>query len=70
MEPSINMTDRIVRKSEKIKLKYRYDNNRLKGNRKILEAKIFSPQRQSENQMYQNELLYSEYSLNGINSNR
>ena len=50
---------------KKISMKYRYDSNQLKGNRKILEAKLFSPQRRLNPNIYSNEIVSpSEYSLN------
>jgi hypothetical protein len=53
-----DFTHKILRKSEKIKMKYRYDNARLKTNRKIFHAKIFSPQRQSEKILRPDELAH------------
>ena len=64
MEKSSKLSERIFRNSEKLKLKYRYDSNRLKGNRKILEAKIFSPQRDQNTNSKSREIFQSSYSLN------
>jgi hypothetical protein len=54
---------KILRKNEKINMKYRYDSSRLKGNRKLYETKLFSPQRQSEMILNSNELT-RDYSVN------
>lgn len=57
MDKNSKLSEQLNRKSENIKMKYRYDKDRLKGNRKILEAKIFSPERTP------NPLMYSEDSM-------
>ena len=70
MNDNHGIKEKMIRKVRNIKLKYRYENNRLKSNRKILEQKIFSPQRRSEQMLSSQDNVYSEYSLNSIGSAR
>ena len=65
MDRNSKISDKLNQKERKINMKYRYDSNQLKGNRKILEAKIFSPQRRLNPNICSNEIVNpSEYSLN------
>lgn len=56
---------KLIRKNEKINMKYRYDNSKLKGNRIAYETKLFSPQRQSEMILNPNDLT-RDYSVNHL----
>lgn len=65
MNSNLKISDKLNQNEKKISMKYRYDSNQLKGNRKILEAKLFSPQRRLNPNIYSNEIVNpSEYSLN------
>lgn len=65
MNSNLKISDKLNQNEKKISMKYRYDSNQLKGNRKILEAKLFSPQRRLNPNIYSNEIVSpSEYSLN------
>ena len=65
MYSNLKISDKLSQNEKKISMKYRYDSNQLKGNRKILEAKLFSPQRRLNPNIYSNEIVSpSEYSLN------
>ena len=65
MNSNLKISDKLSQNEKKISMKYRYDSNQLKGNRKILEAKLFSPQRRLNPNIYSNEIVSpSEYSLN------
>ena len=60
-----NIPQKLIQKGRKISMKYRYDSNHLKGNRRILEAKLFSPQRALNSNIYSNEDINpAEYSIN------
>ena len=70
MEKDSDISNKLYRKNEKIKSKYIYNSNRLKGNKKILETKIFSPTRRESPIIRSNNTIKSEYSLNYLRSPR
>lgn len=70
MNDSTSMNEKMIRKVKNIKLKYRFENNRLKGSRKPIDMKIFSPQRRYEQSLYPSENMLPEYSLKSFESAR
>ncbi|CAI2370755.1 unnamed protein product [Moneuplotes crassus] len=70
MNDNTSMNEKMIRKVKNIKLKYLFENNRLKGSRKSIDVKIFSPQRRYEQPLYPNDNMFPEYSLKSFESVR
>ena len=64
MEINSKLTTKAIEKTERIKQKYKFDSKRLKGNRKILQNKIFSPTHRINPNAFSNDLVPLEYSYN------
>ena len=70
MELNSKFSEKVLKKSEKIKLKYRYDSSKLKGNRQFGLAKVMSPQRISQQNLYPSQALGQDAFTSLINSPR
>lgn len=64
MDKNSKLSHKVFENTERIKLKYKYDNKRLKGNRKVLQAKIFSPSARMHNMGYNKDVGHLEHSYN------
>ena len=64
MDQSSKFTYKALENTERIKLKYKFDNKKLKGNRNLLQAKIFSPSARSNQNLVPNDTSPVENSYN------